>query len=88
MLSAPTSYPAASFAPNVTIVFQMGYKLDIENIFAKMTVAQEALEGIPSAVRQIEHGKRQDNVCRKIFDKGALILCSDFAEHNGFSNPA
>ena len=57
----------ACVAPNVTVLFQMGYKLDIKRIFAKMTVAQDALGEFPSAVRQIEHGKRQDTVCREIF---------------------
>ncbi|MBR5534919.1 MAG: hypothetical protein IKU62_08755 [Ruminiclostridium sp.] len=64
----------------------MAYKLDTGNIFAKMTVAQIALGLSAPAVRRIEHGKRQDTVCREIFDKGALILCSAKAEHNGFSN--
>ena len=56
-----------SVTANVTVLFQMGYKLDTGNIFAKMTVAQMPLGIIPCSVRRIEHEKRQDNVCRELF---------------------
>lgn len=63
-----TSHPeGGSGWRNVTVLFQMAYKLDTGNIFAKMTVAQIALGLSAPAVRRIEHGKRQDNVCREIF---------------------